>query len=436
MNMKSIWSDNLQDDLYQSKILDGDIHTDVLIVGGGMAGILCAYQLKQAGISSVVAQDNKIGSGVTRNTTAKITAQHGLIYNKLIRKKGLCRAQQYYKVNQAAVEEYCTLAQRIPCDFEKRTAYVYSADNRQKLEREAAAYERLGIPMHFQEKPPIPVKTVGALGMDHQAQFHPLKLFYGLAGQLDIYENTFITSIEGNRAISENGSITAKHIILATHFPMVSVPGLYFMKLYQHRSYVIALENGPQLDGMYIDEREDGHSFRNYQNYLFIGGGDCKTGKSGGNFAELRALSGKAYPDLEEKYIWATQDCMSLDGIPYIGIHRKSAPNLYVATGFNKWGMTGSMVAATVLADLITKGKSEYEALFSPQRSMLTGQLFLNLLSATAGLLSFGKRCPHMGCALKWNKIEKTWDCPCHGSRFDKRGNLIGGPAKRGIELE
>jgi hypothetical protein len=127
---------------------------------------------------------------------------------------------------------------------------------------------------------------------------------------------------------------------------------------------------------------------------------------------------------------------MTLDGVPYIGVHRKSAPHIYVATGFNKWGMTGSMVAANVLRDLITLGSSEYEELFSPQRSMLQPQLLVNGFSALGNLILPGKRCPHMGCSLRWNRAERTWDCPCHGSRFDEHGNLIDNPAKRGIKVE
>lgn len=433
--MQSIWSD-MQPISYKSKTLQGDLKTDVLIIGGGMAGILCAYRLKKAGVQCIVAEAKKIGMGITRNTTAKITAQHGLIYSNLIKKRGVKLARQYYEANQSAIEEYRELTKRFPCDFEEKTAYVFSTDNRSKLKEEQDAYLKLGIPHHWQEKTSLPVHTVGAVGMEGQAQFHPLKLLYGLAKELDIYENTFVTKVDGLTALTSHGNITAKHIILATHFPLVNIPGLYFMKLYQHRSYTIALKDAPPLSGMYVDEKKDGHSFRSYNNHLFIGGGDHKTGKSGGKFTELRELSKRAYPSLAEEFAWATQDCMSLDGIPYIGVQRKSKPHLYVATGFSKWGMTGSMVAAAVLTDLITKGKSKYELLFSPQRSILYGQLIINLASAVINLLNPGKRCPHMGCALKYNRTENTWDCPCHGSRFDNHGCLIGGPAKQGIHVK
>jgi glycine/D-amino acid oxidase-like deaminating enzyme len=374
-----------------------------------------------------------VGSGVTGNTTAKITAQHGLIYDKLIKKSGIDAARKYYEANMRAREDYEKLSAIFPCDFEVKTAYTYSLTDRKKVEDEGRAYEKLGIKPVFQEQPPLPFRVAGALGMENQAQFNPLKLLLAVAKELTIYEDTFVHEIRGNKAFTKEGAITAKSIILATHFPMVNIPGLYFIKMYQHRSYVIALENAPDVDGMYVDEQEKGNSFRNYMGLLFLGGGDHKTGTQGGGYEELRSLAKSAYPNAKEKYSWATQDCMTLDGIPYIGVHRKSAPNIYVATGFNKWGMTGTMVAANVLRDLITLGSSEYEELFSPQRSMLQPQLLVNGLSALGNLLLPGKRCPHMGCALRWNKAERTWDCPCHGSRFDEGGKLLNNPAKRGM---
>lgn len=430
--MESVWHNSVKGIGFKERdSLKGDIKTDTLIIGGGMCGVLTAYRLTKMGVSCVLAEAKQIGSGVTGNTTAKITAQHSLIYADLIKKFGTGKANQYYEINNMAVKEYKRLSEVIPCDFNEKTAFVYSIDNREKLELEADAYRKLGIKHQFSENPPLPVSTVGALGMENQAQFNPLKLLNGLAGGLDIYENTFVTDISGNRAITKNGSITAKHIILATHFPLVNVPGLYFMKMYQHRSYVIALEKAPDLGGMYLDEQKSGNSFRNYNDLLLIGGGDHRTGKKGGGYEKLEILAKRTYPAARQKFRWAAQDCMTLDSVPYIGIQRKATPNLYVATGFNKWGMTGAIAASMVLCDLITKGKSEYEALYSPQRSVLHPQLFINLAHSSAGLLSFGKRCTHMGCALKWNRAERTWDCPCHGSRFDEKGQIIDNPSKK-----
>ncbi|MDP4117698.1 MAG: FAD-dependent oxidoreductase, partial [Bacillota bacterium] len=249
---------------------------------------------------------------------------------------------------------------------------------------------------------------------------------------LNIYENSFITSIDIKKGVAQcnNIKITADKIIVATHFPFINTHGSYFLKMYQHRSYVIALENAPNIDGMYLEEKMDGLSFRNYENLLLIGGGDHRTGKSGGNFAVLREFAKNAYPNAHEKFCWATQDCMTLDNVPYIGQYSKSTPNLYVATGFNKWGMTSSMSSAIILTDMVTGKKNEFEEVFSPHRSILKPQLAVNAFEAVANLLSFSKkRCPHLGCALKWNKVERTWDCPCHGSRFTESGKLIDNPA-------
>lgn len=379
----------------------------------------------------MVLEGQTVGCGTTGHTTAKITAQHGFIYAQLLSSLGAEQAARYYDINSRAVKAFEALAARIPCDFEEKTAYTYTRNDPEKLEREQEAYGRLSIPYAFQEHPPLPFASAGALGMTGQAQFHPLKLLYALAEHLTVYEHSFVHTLRGRTALTEHGAVTAKHIILATHFPMVNIPGAYFMKMYQHRSYVLALESAPELDDMYVDERPDGHSFRRYQNLLLLGGGDHRTGKHGGGFAELRGLATRAYPKATECASWAAQDCMPLDDLPYIGVHRRTTPQLSVATGFHKWGMTGAMVASMVLSDLILHGSSECAALFSPQRSMLKPQLLQNALSSAAGLLSFGKRCPHMGCALKWNATERSWDCPCHGSRFDERGGILNGPAKR-----
>ena len=181
---------------------------------------------------------------------------------------------------------------------------------------------------------------------------------------------------------------------------------------------------------MYVDENLRGLSFRTYQNYLLLGGGSHRTGKYGGNWSELEAFAKKNYPNSKQVYRFATQDCMSLDSVPYIGQYSKHTPTLYVATGFNKWGMTSSMVAAHLLRDLILEKRNPYEALFSPSRCILHPQLFVNAFESTVHLLSPAKkRCPHLGCALKWNIEEHTWDCPCHGSRFQENGQLIDNPA-------
>lgn len=437
--MGSVWKDVI--DAPRFKPLRGKIKTDVLIIGGGMAGILCAHALRERGVDYVLVEAKRIGSGVTANTTAKITSQHGLIYDRLIKDAGIEKARQYLRAHETAIETYRTLAKDIPCDWEDRSAFVYSSERSTEIEREVEAVRRLGGSADFVPEVPLPIEIRGAVRFEGQAQFHPLKFLYGLARGLNIYEDTFIHTLEGTIARAAQGSIAARHIVVATHFPFINKHGSYFLKLYQHRSYVIALENAPDVGGMYIDggpspaKQEKGLSFRNYNDLLFIGGGDHRTGDRGGHWAELRAFARQAYPDASERYAWATQDCMSLDGVPYIGRYSRSTPELYVASGFNKWGMTSSMAAAGVLADLLTGRRCEWSEVFSPSRSMAKRQLAINGQHAVKNLLSRSpKRCTHMGCALHWNTVESTWDCPCHGSRYDAEGNIVDNPAVKGLQ--
>lgn len=415
--------------------LQGDVKTDVLVIGGGLAGLLCSYFLSEAGIDTILVEATTIGSGITKNTTAKITSQHGLIYQNLVHDLGRKKAAMYLTANQTALEKYNHLCKDIDCDFERKDAYVYSLNNSSKIKKEIDALSMLNFKADFIERLPLPFSIAGAIKFSDQAQFNPLKLMAALSQGLRIFEHTRVTGLSGLRALTETGSITAKKIIVATHFPFMNKHGSYFLKMYQHRSYVIALQDAADVSGMYVDEAENGLSFRNYKNLLFVGGGDHRTGEQGGCFQELRDFAKRHYPNAIETYHWATQDCMTLDRIPYIGTYSKNTPDLYVATGFNKWGMTSSMVAAMILTDRITGKHNGYAEVFSPSRSILKPQLAINASKAITNLLSVSqKRCPHLGCALKWNSVEHTWDCPCHGSRFDKKGILIDNPAMRDLK--
>lgn len=425
---ESIWSDSATLPKFES--LKTDIKTDTLIIGGGIAGILCAYMLEQAGVNYALVEAKTICSGITKNTTAKITAQHGLIYHKLSKQLGIEKASMYLQANQDALNKYIELCTKIDCDFEKKHAFVYSLNDPQVIHDELDALQKLDFSAEFVQELPLPFSIAGAVKFADQAQFHPLKFISAIAKDLNIYENTMVRELSEHEARTDFGVITADKIIVATHFPFLNKHGSYFLKMYQHRSYVIAFEDAPDLDGMYVDEAQKGMSFRNHNDLLLIGGGDHRTGKPGGNWEEISHFAAKHYPDASEQYRWATQDCMTLDEVPYIGAYAKSTPDLYVATGFNKWGMTSSMVCAMLLTDLVTGKENPYAALFSPSRSMLKPQLAINALEATMNLLSISSpRCPHMGCALKWNHTEHSWDCPCHGSRFDKDGHLIDNPA-------
>lgn len=426
--MASLWEETWKHPAFPP--LDGDAATDVLIIGGGMAGILCAYRLHRAGVPYLLAEAETIGSGTTKNTTAKLTSQHGLIYERLIRLFGTERAKQYLTANQEALEAYRELCRGIRCGFEEKDAYVYSRNDREKLERELAALEKLGFHAEFAEHLPLPFPVAGAVKFPHQAQFHPLEFLSALAKDLHICEHTPVQELVGTTAITPRGRITAKKIVVTTHFPFLNKHGSYFLKLYQHRSYVIALEHAQNVDGMYVDEAQKGMSFRNYGGQLLVGGGDHRTGKQGGGWRELREFAKRYYPNAVETAHWAAQDCMSLDGVPYIGPYSASTDHLYVASGFNKWGMTSSMVAARILSDLVQEKEKPYGDVFSPSRTILRPQLVVNGLEAAAGLLTpAARRCPHLGCALKWNPQEHSWDCPCHGSRFTENGALIDNPA-------
>ena len=426
--MESIWQESAR--LPQFPQLWGEVSTDVLVIGGGMAGLLCAYQLQNAGVDCVVAERKQIASGVTGNTTAKLTSQHGLIYSKLSKQFGLEAARLYLEANEKALCEYRTLSSKIPCDFEIQSHTVYSRQDIGALEEELSVLSRLGYPAELVQNTALPFPIAGGIRFPHQAQFHPLKFLSGVVRNLSVYENTPVISLTDSGAATEHGVIHANAVIVATHFPFLNKHGSYFLKLYQQRSYVLALRNAPLPDGMYLDAEENGLSLRSWDGKLLLGGGGHRTGKNGGGWTELEAFVQSHYPDAEIVSRWATQDCMSLDGLPYIGQYSASTPNLYVATGFNKWGMTTSMAAAQILTDLVCGKENPYAALFSPSRSILHRQLGVNALEAAVNLLTPSrKRCPHLGCALKWNEQEHSWDCPCHGSRFSGDGRLLDNPA-------
>lgn len=431
--MDSIWTRSA--DLPSFPQLQGDKKTEVLIVGGGMAGILCAYFLEKQGIDYLLAEGRSICSGATKNTTAKITSQHGLIYHKLVKDIGIEKTAMYLKANQEALQTYEELCQKIECNFEMKPSYVYSLDDPWKIEQELSALDEVRFEAHYSKAEELPFKVAGAVCFEHQAQFHPLKFIDGIAKGLNIYENTFVEELKENAAVTKQGKISFDKIIFTTHFPIDNKHGMYFLKMYQHRSYVIALKNAADVKGMYIDESGKGLSFRTYKDYLLLGGGSHRTGKEGGNWSELRDFARQYYPEAKEIASWATQDCMTLDYIPYIGQYSIGKKTYYVATGFNKWGMTSSMAAAKILTDLIVEKENHYVEVFNQSRSMIKPQLFINVAEAIVNLFTFTeKRCPHMGCALKWNGAEKSWDCPCHGSRFDEDGGVIDNPATGDLE--
>ncbi len=430
--MESIWQQTAH--LPRFEPLRGDHKTDVLVIGGGMAGLLTAHRLKQTGTSCILVEKNRICQGTTAYTTAKITAQHGLIYHKLYKHMGTECAQRYLLANQSAVNRYAQLCKQIPCDFETKDNYVYTRNEPALLDKEMSALSHIGAQAELCQTAALPFSTAGAVMFRDQAQFHPLKFAAVIAQGFSIYENTHVKEMRGNTAITDLGQINAKAVIVATHFPFINKHGSYFLKLYQHRSYVIAYENAQDVHGMYVDESQTGLSFRNYGNLLLIGGGGHRTGKNGGNWEAIQQFSRQHYPQASQVCHWAAQDCMSLVDIPYIGQYSSRSARFFTATGFNKWGMTGAMLASMLLCDQLLGKENDYLDLFNPSRSICKPQLLVNGFEAITNLLCFsGKRCPHLGCALKWNPVEHSWDCSCHGSRFDEDGRVLNNPANEDL---
>ncbi len=426
--MNSLWKKDIERPDFRS--FSGTKKTDVLIVGGGAAGILCAYKMHGAGLDCTLLEADRICGKNTENTTAKITLLHGLMYSKLIKRVGKEKAELYLSAQKNAFDEYERLATAVNCDYEKKDSFVYSLSSREKIENEISALNCLGVKAEFSEASKLPFKSLGAVRVRGEAQFHPLKFLYNIAKDLPIYEHSKVIGLKPGRAITNHGEITYKKLVIATHFPILNKHGLYPLKLFQHRSYVIALDGVTPPPGMYVDESDTGLSLRSYGNLLLLGGGGHRTGKGGGCWQELEDFAEKHYPGANVVAKWAAQDCMTVDRVPYIGRYSKSTPDIFVATGFNKWGMTNSMVAADILSDLILGKSNPYATVFSPSRSMLYPQLLVNAFESVVGLITpTSPRCPHLGCALKYNSAEHSWDCPCHGSRFSESGELIDNPA-------
>lgn len=411
-----------------------DLKTDVLVIGGGMAGILCAHKLQEAGREVVLVEAERIGSGVTARTTAVLTAQHDFLYQDMAKQFDLNTARAYLHANLNAVQSFRKMAKRIPCDFEDMPSIQFSTGQKRRLHEEMRFVNALGFPANYCTQVAIPELSAQGVVYPGMAQFHPLKFIGALAEKLTIFENCRVLDIDGTTAYLHGAKIHAKKIIVATHFPFIDRRGLYFMKLYQNRSYVLALDNAPDPGATMAELEGNGIYLRRWGELLLLGGGDHRTGKKGGGFQFLREYAKCHFPKAREKFAWANQDCMSLDGLPYVGQYNPNMPNVYVATGFNAWGMTNSMVAAQLLTDMITGKDNTLQQILRPDRSVLRKQLFCNIGQTVADFaIPTTKRCSHLGCALKWNRQEHSWDCPCHGSRFDERGHLLDTPAQKDI---
>lgn len=474
--MESIWFASCP--IERREPLNRNPRTDVAVIGAGITGILTAYKLQKTGKEVVLLEANRIASGQTGKTTAKITSQHGLLYHRLIQDDGEEKARQYAQANENAIAAYRSLVreEQIDCDFETTDAYVYS-QNAESLKKEALASKKLGIAASFVQPARFPIDTAGAVRFQNQAQFHPIKLIAALSSKLTIYENTLVRSVDGNQIETNRGMVRAGKIIFACHYPFVNFPGMYFARMHQERSYVLALENADAPDGMWIGAEKPAYSMRRWQNILLFGGESHRTGKNRQD-GRYRALSEKAqilFPGSHVVGAWSAQDCTTPDHIPYIGSYSPYRPDWLVATGFQKWGMSTAMIAAEILCDQLCSKENPYADLFRPGRFSAQnisgiasegaqtvrglGKRFFQIPQETAKTIPEGHggivlehgekngvqkdengkttfvspRCPHMGCQLEWNPDEQSWDCPCHGSRFDRQGNLLEGPAQTGI---
>jgi glycine/D-amino acid oxidase-like deaminating enzyme/nitrite reductase/ring-hydroxylating ferredoxin subunit len=479
--MESVWSSEVN--FKKREALNQNIECDVLVIGAGMAGLLTAYMLTKSGREVVVIDARRIAGGVTKNTTAKITSQHDLIYSSIIKEFGEDRARQYAKANELAIRRYKEIIdqENINCNFEYKDAYLYTLDNIKNLEDEYQAVKKLGIDAELVDEVNIPVKAKKALKFKHQAQFNPLKFLKRISESLTIYENTVALDItEDNIVVTKDDiKIKANKIVVATHYPFLNTPGYYFMRMHQERSYVLALEKAQDVNGMYKGIDKAGYSFRNYKNLLLFGGAARRTGNNeqGGAYEELRKAAKELYPNSIERYHWAAQDCMTLDNIPYIGHYSTKTPDIFVETGFKKWGMTTSMVAAMIVSDMILKKGNDFSEIFSPERFdlsasmknaandlIITAKNFIaqridipketinNIQNGHGGIVEYknqkigvykdkdGKvfsvstKCAHLGCELKWNADDLTWDCPCHGSRYNYEGIWIESPTNKCLD--
>lgn len=427
MKNKSIWN---QEQLPNFKTLTNNIETEVLIIGGGIAGILCAYELSKRKINYILVEKDQIASHTTKNTTAFITAFHETLYQDLIQKQGVIKAKQYLELNLQALKKYEDLAKQYDFDYEKCSATLYSSSNQDLILKEQEALEQLGYQTTIVNQLPLNTKISLGLTYSNQAIINPYKLIKNIVEDLNIYEHTKIIKIKKNIAITTNNhQIKFKQLVIATNYPILNKSTLNFMKITQKRSYVAAVKHS-KIDGTYCDIDDGGLYFRSQGNYLIIGGNDREHKKE--CISDFRQRIAPLIKDKQLEFFWSGQDAFTLDGIPYIGKYDLLHPNYYVITGFGFWGFTWSMVASILIADML-EGKSQHP-LVNPMRITINKTLGENLVNSVKHLITFKKpRCAHLGCALKYNEIDQTWECPCHGSRYDQEGNLLDGPAQKGI---
>ena len=504
--MDSLWLSNYNDNKqlhnlsFKNFSEKNDIlETDVTIVGGGIFGTTCAYYLTNLGYKVTIIEKDNIATKASGNTTAKITSAHGLFYDYLINSFNKKFAKDYLESNEEAITNIKNIIdiENIKCDFSYQNNYIYTTkkDDLKAIKEEIKAVESLGFPCEFVTKTGLPFEIQGSICFKNQAQFHPLKYINGLVKCIlsrngQIFTNTTVTDVQKSSdfylTFTKNFKVKSRYVIIASHYPFINFPGFYFAKMYQATSYLIAIDPKKTLfNGMYISASNPIFSYRtvNYhgKNLLLIGGGGHKTGHPTSyqdSYGLLEAEAKKYYPNCEILFRWNTRDCISLDKIPYIGSYSSIMPHMFVGTGFKKWGMTLSNVAANIITDMICGNSNKYAYLFDSSRlkpiknfdemknilvqstnSLLFDKLKLanmnfdeiannsgsivNINNTKVGIYKdpSGKifavkpTCTHLGCLLSWNDIDKTWDCPCHGSRFNYDGKNLYDPAFKDLEI-
>ena len=417
--------------------LDEDAICDVLVVGGGICGILCAYQLQLSGKRVILLEADKICKKKTLKTTATITAIEDVMYYDLINQFGTEKAKLYLEANLFALNEYRNLSHELDFDFEECPSYKYSTVDNGEIELEVAAIKTLGYVCDIREKMPFPIEVAKVLEFENQGQMNPIKLVNNLIKELEIYENSRVIKIKNNIAYTEKNKVTFDNVVVCTGFPFLKLKGLFFMKMHQEKSHVIDVFNNYELKGNGVGVNDNDFYFRNYKDRVLIGCCDKKTGYECDGFSKINDLIVKKYNVKKIRHKWINIDTMTLDGMPYIGLYSNFDENMYVATGFNMWGMTKSMLAAHIICDLINGRENRFAKLFSPQRKLVLKPLLKNAISATKELLSFNpKRCKHLGCSLHYNSLDQTYECRCHGSKYDKDGNIIDTPTQRPIKTK
>ena len=427
--------------------LRGRQQAEVVVVGGGLCGVTTAYLLARGGLRVVLLEADRLGHGASGHTTAKVTVQHGLIYSRLKKQWGREVAQAYAASQANALSTMAGLVEQlqIPCGWTWQNASLAATSHAEELllEKEEKAAQEAGIAASRKPGGECPIPVQSLLTVPNQAMFDPFAYLRALAGAFAalggrIHEDSRVLAVSTQSVATETGSVHAPFVVIATHFPIINFPGWYFLRARQSRSHVMALWDAPAFEGMYLHIAEGGFSLRRHDGLTLLGLYDytCGTQTDVDHEELLRQKAAELFPDSRPMAAWHSQDLLSADGLPLIGPYSRRTPNHFVAAGFSKWGMTSSMAAAQALSARILGTPLPESEIYDPARTMSHSAfpVLMNFGAATAAYLAGSKRksaprCPHMGCKLKYVAATASWDCPCHGSRFDSIGRIKNGPA-------